>query len=65
MIVYANVEINEIHPNKHKQRLFIQNLPQGSQPRTLAFGNNSKAPRRLGNIYSRRKRTISLVMVKL
>lgn len=64
-IVYADVEINEIHPNKYKQRLFVQNLPQGSQPWALAFGNNSKAPKEPGKIYSRRKGTPSLVMVKL
>lgn len=42
VIVYADVEINEIHPNKYKQRLFIHNLLQGSQPCTLLFGNTQR-----------------------
>lgn len=57
------MEINEDHPNVNKKRAFIQSLvQQGSQPPPFVFGRDSKTGRRVGKLYSEKKRKVSIML---
>lgn len=56
--VYTDGGINKTHLNRYKQGLFVQSLlHQGSRPKTIGFGSDSKARRGVGKLYSGKERS--------